>query len=630
MTKDKDVSSLEVEALVFELEQAREDDRDAWARTWQAIVAGVTAMAIVLAFYAQMMTNGGGGSSAPSGPSVPPVVFLILALLITIATFSYVASIAVLSALRYRYMRELESRLMELSEGDLIRWTHLAAPVDTLNVGHIRSVFSASYYMNLALGVSAAGGFCLVTTVLFFRDVLTDPLAIVAMTVFAFATVVFVGTVVLASSHTEDMYSFAKSRARERMNAASRGAVQSTWTGRRHVGWAIAYYVYPRPMDALKVLFVVLGVVLGCIGSGARDPSRIASCGLLGVFVFDVLVYQARYQWNDVRGAVEDLDNPRADLRCRLPTDILGLRPAVIISVVSALFKIVLAVELSVLCANMLGHDFLSLCCAAFVLAAVYEWARERKGKVLPLFLVTLGYPLRVWAGMSVGLAAGGTPSCLCLPMECVVALVSSASFGLAFVGMTWALEGSDHLRKARERGEPCREDRKYKPHVMWVCDQLGSAKMSDLPLSSGDRGCTVWGVGMGLSLASTLSCVLLMSGFSLSAAAVSALLAFVFAATTWTDGEHRACVGLIIALLAMTSVALISGRSSIMGGPYCAVLMFSEAVYLLVYLLFRRMNYRQMAGALVDALAAVARLVAWMRGAVLGTATAKQIDASS
>ena len=209
-------------------------------------------------------------------------------------------------------------KLMEMSEGELIRWTHLSAPVDTLNVGHLRSVFSASHYINLVLGVSAAGGFCLVTTVLFFIDVLTDPLAIIAMTVFAFATIIFLGTVVLASSHTEEMYRFAKSRAHDRINAAKHGAAQDAWIGRRHVGWAIAYFVYPRPMDALKVMFVVLGVALGCIGSGERDPQRVTGCGLLGIFVFDALVYQARYQWNDVRGAVEDPKNPRANLRAQI------------------------------------------------------------------------------------------------------------------------------------------------------------------------------------------------------------------------------------------------------------------------------------------------------------------------
>ncbi len=68
-------------------------------------------------------------------------------------------------------------------------------------------------------------------------------------------------------------------------------------------GEALLYYLYPRPGDALKALFVLEGSLFA-IAAGAYlnvDIQDKVVLTVIALLVIDVLVYQARYQINDIR-----------------------------------------------------------------------------------------------------------------------------------------------------------------------------------------------------------------------------------------------------------------------------------------------------------------------------------------
>src|SRR5437588_6762603 len=78
------------------------------------------------------------------------------------------------------------------------------------------------------------------------------------------------------------------------------------------------YLLLPRPKDLFKGGIIALTYALGLLTTGgAGTPSVLRA--LLVASVVELLVYQARYQWNDVRGFVADQNHPSSSGRGRLP-----------------------------------------------------------------------------------------------------------------------------------------------------------------------------------------------------------------------------------------------------------------------------------------------------------------------
>src|SRR4051794_815510 len=80
----------------------------------------------------------------------------------------------------------------------------------------------------------------------------------------------------------------------------------------------VSYLVIPRPKDLGKAVIVPLGMTVGFISVGEVTASGLVR-GLIVWAVLELLVYQARYQINDVRGFAADQQHPDAASRGRLP-----------------------------------------------------------------------------------------------------------------------------------------------------------------------------------------------------------------------------------------------------------------------------------------------------------------------
>ena len=160
----------------------------------------------------------------------------------------------------------------------------------------------------------------------------------------------------------------------------------------------ILYYIYPKRKDFQKLLLIPLGMVTGIfLVSGTISIELIKAQItdiLIAVLVIDVLIYQARYQWNDICGIEED---QKAGKKDRLPVQVLGKNRAVVLSVVLILLKITLAI---MICLIRQYHFLLVFAILIGIIAAIYEFSRQRHYNKLIYIVVGLGYPLRFFSGL--------------------------------------------------------------------------------------------------------------------------------------------------------------------------------------------------------------------------------------
>ena len=229
---------------------------------------------------------------------------------------------------------------------------------------------------------------------------------------------------------------------------------------------ALSYLTIPRPDDLLKIFYTVLGLLAG-IGSTANWAAlTLADWATLAlvVLIVELLLYQARYQWNDVRGRGEDLSAPSREERGRLPEGLAH------VSMFVAVVRIYTAFALAFLTSEITSSDdpsrtdirtVLDLTVVRellpnvgwwtggiFGLAVAYETWRgvlRRRGAcstpqlTLLLCLVSLGYPLRFGIGWwSAGAYIDST---------FWLYIVFTFGLGIATVSLPWTMEAMTYCR---------------------------------------------------------------------------------------------------------------------------------------------------------------------------------------
>lgn len=213
-----------------------------------------------------------------------------------------------------------------------------------------------------------------------------------------------------------------------------------------------SYLVLPRPGEVIKWLFVPVCFAIGSLAVNVPMFGTGGARFLVAWIAFEYLTYQARYQWNDIRGAKYDRSHRYASVRARLPL-LPGPRGdvrAVKMSILVVLLRI--SGSLGVIFWNPWGAGpfVLGASVAAWFLAIAYEIVRSGDGDTkLRSSAVTViaggGYAVRAILGFS--LSVGGA-----LPWVPAVMLSASAwAFGVMFVSMTWLLDACASTR--REQG---------------------------------------------------------------------------------------------------------------------------------------------------------------------------------
>jgi hypothetical protein len=209
-----------------------------------------------------------------------------------------------------------------------------------------------------------------------------------------------------------------------------------------------AYLLLPRPKDLGKGWLIVLTYALGSLSSGDINATSVLRA-LLAVAAVELLVYQARYQWNDVRGFVADQNHPSSAGRGRLPGPLSRARAHVAASGAVAGMRLVITGVLVLALPELhLGGVLGFAIAGVFAVAIIYEVLRSlstgrsgvtpapiRPGAVLLWLTVGAGYAVRGLVGLGLALDLWQRPTLV------AAATVTLWCYGIAFVTSRWAVE---------------------------------------------------------------------------------------------------------------------------------------------------------------------------------------------
>ena len=238
-----------------------------------------------------------------------------------------------------------------------------------------------------------------------------------------------------------------------------------------------AYLWHPRPDAWGKAL-----IAPACFLLAASSTGRFGAWNRFAVLwlVLELLIYPARYQWNDIRGIDADQAHAERGARSRLPvgTTAQARRRSIGLSRLTAAARILAALLIGVLAG--LGRPVLVLAGSVFVIATLYEWLRAprsqswRRSRVIAVWLVVgLGYVVRGGLGLSTAGLAWTSPAM-------AAGLVCAGSFGIMFVLLTWALEAASYCAADADGGWHARAEVAAKPHLAALLPHLGRPVAAD------------------------------------------------------------------------------------------------------------------------------------------------------
>jgi hypothetical protein len=240
-------------------------------------------------------------------------------------------------------------------------------------------------------------------------------------------------------------------------------AVTAVPNGRRTLA---GYLLMPRPKDLFKALLMPLTFGLGVLANGGVSGQTLIRAVVV-LAVLELLVYPARYQWNDIRGFVADQRHPAEKDRGRLPGPLENARQHITASCVVAAARLALTAAIALLPGLRLGGVLPAMTVGVFGVAIAYEALRAvatgRTGEVPPRITVGLvllwltvgaGYVVRGLTGLALAMDLGQQP------VLGVAAAITLWAYGVAFVTCRWAIEATafarlrdDHISWSAEAG---------------------------------------------------------------------------------------------------------------------------------------------------------------------------------
>jgi hypothetical protein len=243
-----------------------------------------------------------------------------------------------------------------------------------------------------------------------------------------------------------------------------------------------SYLLLPRPSDAVKWWIFPAVFLLGAAGAGGFTTQEPIRAGVVWL-VLELLIYQARYQWNDIAGFAADQRHPDRAGRGRLPGPVSRGRQRKIASASVSAVRLLAAATVGLLFPQLhIEATNLVLIGAVFAVAACYEqlkrrgtgWASEAPPRLRPAVVglwVTVGggYAVRGLAGLALAVDLTGRPALA------AAAAAAMWAYGIAFVTSRWVLEGLAFARVEQGRlAWSCRPDQR-REHLLslvrWLPD---------------------------------------------------------------------------------------------------------------------------------------------------------------
>jgi hypothetical protein len=360
--------------------------------------------------------------------------------------------------------------------------------------------------------------------------------------------------------------------------------------GPRSIG---SYLVLPRPGDLGKAIILPLGFASGSLLTSVPTLHNL-SRAMVVWFAVEYLAYQARYQWNDIRGFWGDQLHPDCDTRGRLPGPAEMARKHIELSGAAAIARLLVAVLLVVALPFFdLAGVLTGSVVAVFVVAAIYEWVRSHAGRCdsaqrpaascVVLWVVSGGgYCVRGLTGL---VLATGTP----VPSAGVMFAGIACWFaGVVFVTTRWAVESIPFATRRDGRLHWAADPDAGRGHLIalahWLPQDPDAAPAnlrSWRPLRSGTPRHAPWNVALVVALGSAW-----LAGAAFTTTIVTPVVASAVSASAvlvaWTVMVMRP--GLIAGAAAM--LVLLAAALAVSGTPKPAVL---SGVVCMVYLVCTR-----------------------------------------
>lgn len=451
--RETDKNRLEV--LMLDYEIAREDDRSTVLVQATLLSVAVAVLAGAAAIITQACAY---GLKVEDCAPVPDAVLATIPLA-PLAMVAYLQMVGTAGTVRNYYMRAIEQELREHVPNDLSALPGLRAATYTeLLTGQISATRGSVSYRFI--------GFFIVAALLFLFGGLTVYMATGVATGWALGMLAVHGTVA-AFIGTEAYSSTLKGRSLfQRLvhqvppepNLLEK---QDTKTGRS----LLSCVVVPRARfdEAVKRLFIPVAFFLGVAARGNWGTVDYGQ-SLLVWGIYEFLLYDARYQWNDIRNYREDQENEREDRlpHSSLPEGSEGWRQenkrTITVAGLSLAVRFVLAIGLTLLLVDggLDGQGWvwaIGLVATVCVTATIYEALRGR-GAVWPVWIwVGAGYGARATIGLVLaGFALASA--------EAVLAFVAVAALGIVSVTLTWTLQTMGRCT-GRRSGATLRQERR-------------------------------------------------------------------------------------------------------------------------------------------------------------------------
>lgn len=437
-----------LDVLLRDYDLLRGDERNQTAIYFTTFSIAIGTLVLLAGLLYQILDDSG---------ERPPDFILIGAPLIPLCLFVHLLTVAPAAVARAFYGRLLERQIQSMVD---VRSAYPGLRFPSfmeLNVTYSRFTRVTVYRTILALIATIIIVIFLGMTMALIFNTESYISKLVAIPFYGVTTWLVVSTWVRLNKRGRDFFSMALDNYREdRLDSLlprdSNAGVQLSRT-------FFLYLLVPRPSDLSKALFFPIGVGIGSLLSLQMVDIDLRFIAMW--LTLEMLLYSARYQINDIRGASEDGKAPekQARMRPQMMADEMKASAAVVVVRIYVAFLVAVAPTLG------LGWNMLWAFGCVAVSAIVYEAARsfERTGfmrssadrheggelvvsvpqtalAVFVLMWVGVGYPIRLALGLF--FAAPGVHSV----QVTLGLLVFTFFFGLLFVTMTWALESMSYL----------------------------------------------------------------------------------------------------------------------------------------------------------------------------------------
>lgn len=584
MKKKEDVNRSEIEDIYFELSQCREDERSCKNQIFQLLAVLATFLTVLTA-----LISFGVGNNYSEFYSIAAYALGIMVICVMAGSIS---NIGLLNAFRHHYVIKLETRISELlnCKDKIPNWEHVSSPLVTLNIKHttvgLMSIYSINNYTTFLLVPILAITYVVLNFVIIHKSLITFGL----LGIFSLAMLFFVITVLIAMQKSKEIFNMSYEKSKERYEQEKWGRFGKTKNKSiKQYLKAILYYVYPRPKDMQKIFFIVVGFIMGYVGKDFIYNQRNTfdlPLMLFAIVLFDILIYQVRYQWNDLRGLEEDVNHEEREARCRLPIYIINEKCAIIISVITMAIKFILAVFLVNEYGDKVKFQIWIGILLILLVALLYELARSQKRIYLTFALVCLGYPVRIVCGLCI--AWPNMLGDLCKDLKILLCytliLIATAAFGETFVSLTWAHE----IAKVKISS---------KVHLMKLIDQIGGENFNKrYPLRKKGEIKTVWNICHVISIATLCIAYIICQPSKFVVLGMVAVFILAIIAVFVNERRLYLIFPNIFILFMCFFYSYKVNRETIF---IILIVSILHIIYFITYLLFRHMNYIELYGAL-------------------------------